>query len=253
MHVQLTQLFHEGDPEKLISYVDGLNPDRFSLITFIDRLVPALVMESNLRFGSFHLIKMSLFLRNMSRRKVFSAETEKALAKLVLQHLFYLEWIRISADPLPHDPDPVEHALDEMLSEIADGNAHNAYFYAAKIYQTEKGNLFNALLLNGSMSIPDTIGHSISCFYPVLEEVIAVDHPSAGTSLLSLIMYLCRLRKQSSSVTGKDLSITPSQKSQLLVKAASGTSIFDIHHMITFYIFQAWETASWNRGTIPRN
>lgn len=208
-------------------------------------------MESNLRFGSFHLIKMSLFLRNLSRRKVFSAGTEKALAKLVLQHLFYLEWVRISAESLPHAPDPVENAIDEMLSEIADGNAHNAYFYATKVSHTERDDLFNALLLNGSMSIPDTLGHSISCFYPVLEEVIAVDHPAAGTSLLSMIMYLCRLRRQSVSFAGDKSPIDPSIKSQLLERAASGTGIFDVHHMITFYIFQAWEKASWNNGTVP--
>ena len=186
MNACLTHLFQEGDPDKLISYVDGMNQDRFSLITFVDDLVPALVMESNLDFGSFHLIKMSLFFRNLSNRGVFSAETEKALAKQNLQHLFYLEWIRVTADTLPHALEPMEHLLEEMLSEIADGNAHNAFLYAAKASQVDKGSLFNALLLNGAMSIPDTLGHSISCFYPVMEDVISVDHPASGTSLLSL-------------------------------------------------------------------
>jgi hypothetical protein len=251
MNMCLTKLFQDGDPDKLISYVDGLDQNSFSLITFIDSLSPALVMESNLRFGSFHLIKMSLFLRNLSRRKVFKAETERALAKLILQHLYYLEWIRISADPVPHSPDPVDNLIDKMLSEIKNGNAHNAYFYAAKALQTDKGTLFNALMLNGTLSIPNTIGHSISCFYPVIEEVIAVDHPAAGTSLLSLIMYLCRLRKQSAHVVVNDTPATPSEKSLLLLKAASGTSIIDIHHMITFYIFHAWENASWNPGMTP--
>lgn len=251
MNAYLTHLFQEGDPDKLISYMDGLNPDRFSLITFVDDLVPALVMESNLNFGSFHLIKMSLFLRNLSNRGVFSAETEKALAKLILQHLFYLEWIRVSADSLPHALEPIEHLLEEMLSEIADGNAHNAYLYAAKASMVDKGGLSNALLLNGSLSIPDTLGHSISCFYPVIDDVIAVDHPASGTSLLSLIMYLCRFRKQSHPVSAKNSPITPSEKSRLLATAASGTGIYDIHHMITFYTCQAWENASWNKGTIP--
>lgn len=251
MDTHLTKLFQEGDRDKLVSYVENLDQNNFSLISFIDSLSPALVMESNLRFGSFHLIKMSLFLRNLSKRNAFGAETERVLAKLILQHLNDLEWIRISADSLPHSPDPVDNPIDKMLSEIEKGNAHNAYFYAAKALQTDKSKLFNALMQNGAMSIPDTIGHSISCFYPVLGEVLAVEHPAAGTSLLSLIMYLCRFRKQRSSVVVNDSPVTPSAKSRLLLKATSGTSIIDIHHMITFYIFQSWETASWNPDTTP--
>ena len=252
MNTYLQQLFIDGNPDKLIRYVDGLDQESFSLVTFIDTLVPALVMESNLRFGSFHLIKMSLFLRKLSRKGVFSAETERELAKLILQHLYNLEWVRISADPLPHSPEPVDNTLDLMLSEIADGNAHNAYFYASRAFYQDKGSLFNALLCNGSMSISDTIGHSISCIYPVLEEVINADHPAAGTSLLSLIMYLCRYRQKSSANAVEDhLPITASDKSQLLARAASGTGIVEIHHMITFYICQAWAAASWNSHTVP--
>jgi hypothetical protein len=40
MNIHLTKLFQDGDPEKLISYVDDLDQDGFSLITFIDSLSP---------------------------------------------------------------------------------------------------------------------------------------------------------------------------------------------------------------------
>ena len=244
------QLFEKHEVASLVNYVDDLDPEHFSLITFIDSLVPELVMESNLRFGSFHLVKMSLFIRNLSKRGVFSSETEIELAKLVIQHLYHLEWISVSADSLSHAADPVTDPLGEMLSEIADNNAHNAYFYASQAFFEDKQALFNLLLLNGAISIPHSLGHSISCFYPVLEDVIAVDHPAAGTSLLSLIMYLCRFGKETSA-EADEKPLRDSDKGQLLRRAASGNDIVSIHHMITFYILQTWENASWNQDTIP--
>ena len=95
MNVQMMQLFQNANHEKRIEYIDRMDPDHFSLITFIDSLTPALVWESNLRFGSFHLIKMSLYIRDFARRKFFSAETDRALAKAILQHLYYLPWPQI--------------------------------------------------------------------------------------------------------------------------------------------------------------
>lgn len=250
MNTYMNHLFQEENPDKRIKYIDGLDPERFSLVTFIDSLTPSLVWESNLRFGSFHLIKMSLFIRNLARRNLFTPETERALAKLILQHLYYLPWSRVSADPLPHTPDPIDKPVERMLSEIEKGNAHNAYLCAATALHTDRDELFVALMQNGAVSIPNTIGHSISCFYPVLEEVLSVDHPAAGTSLLSLILYLCRFRNRNkASYHGP--TISDEDKSRLLQQAASGTSIVDVHQMITFYTMQAWENATWNKGNTP--
>lgn len=250
MNAYLNKLFEAQNPDTFNEYIDRMDASHFSLVTFVDTLIPALVWESNLQFGSFHLIKMSLFIRNLARRKYFSAETELALAKVILQHLSYLEWTRISADPLQHMPDPIDEPVKRMLSAIEKGNAHNAYFYALTALQSDKEQLFNALLKNGAISIPDTIGHSISCFYPVLEDVLAVDHPAAATSLLSLILYLCRFRNSRSAMVEGN-AISDADKNRLLLQAASGTSILDIHHMITFYTLQAWETATWNKECTP--
>ncbi len=41
---------------------------------------------------------------------------------------------RVAAVPLSHTPDPVEQPLENMLTEIRKGNAHNAYFYAIQGY-----------------------------------------------------------------------------------------------------------------------
>jgi hypothetical protein len=242
------RLLRQKDPDDLAAFLDKLNSEHFSLVTLIDALSPLLVMESNLRFGSFHLIKMSLFLRKLSQRGLLSQATEIALAKVVVQHLYYLEWIEISVSPFVHAPDPVDAPLDKMLTEIKKGNAHNAYFYAALALQDNKPQLIRTLLFNGALSIPDTLGHSLSCFFPVLDELVDMDHPAAGTALFSYILYLCRLRKN--SLSGGQPAPDPaiSDRSRLLQQAASGTSIVDVHHMITYYIFQTWEKAAWQQA-----
>lgn len=248
MTTELMQLLRQKDPDVLAAYLDRLNQEHFSLVTLIDALSPLLVMESNLRFGSFHLIKMSLFLRKLSQSGLLSQATEIALAKVVVQHLYYLEWIELSVSPLVHSPDPIDAPLDNMLTEIRKSNAHNAWFYAALALQDNKPHLIRTLLLNGAFSIPDTLGHSLSCFFPVLDEMVDMDHPAAGTALFSYILYLCRLRKKSQSISQPAQSLVVSDRSRLLQQAASGTSIVDAHHMITYYIFQAWEKASWQQA-----
>ena len=260
----LLRLLDQNNPDLLVEYVDNLNPKKFSLVTLVDALSPMLVMESNLTFGSFHLIKMSLFLRSMSLRGLLSKETEIALAKVIVQHLYYLEWSLLDISPHVHAPDPINKPISHMLTEIEQGNAHNAFFYASIALQSDKACLLDTLLLNGAKSIPDSLGHSISCFFPVLEDLVDVDHPATGTALFSYILYLCRHRakNQPNNQATQDGRPNADQKadqkadninrSTLLRQAASGTSIFDIHHMITFYIFLAWEKAAWhNNATLP--
>lgn len=248
MRNDLIRLLSQKNPELLVNYIDSLNSRRFSLVTLVDTLSPLLVMESNLTFGSFHLIKMSLFLRQMSHRGLLSRETEIALAKVIVQHLYYLEWTMLDVSSHAHAPDPIEQPVDHMLIEIEQGNAHNAFFYASIALQSDKAKLLNTLLLNGTTSVPDTLGHSISCFFPVLQDLVDMDHPAAGTALLSYIMYLCRYRQKSLPENQANQKLTDPDKAALLRQAASGTSIVDIHHMITLYIYRAWEKAAWQTG-----
>jgi len=244
----LMLLFTQKNPDLLVEYIDNLNHEKFSLVSLIDSLSPMLVMESNLRFGNFHLIKMNLFIRNLSLRSIFSRETEIALAKVIVLHLYYLEWVQISASPYSHVPESIDAPIVKMLTEIREGNTHNAFFYANIALKSEKDNLLDALLYNGAISIPDTLGHSLTCFFPVLDELIDMDHPSTGTALLSYIMYLCRFRKKSEyNKNPADITLN-FEMSELLQRASSGTSIIDIHHMITYYIFIMWERAVWHKG-----
>lgn len=245
MNTELTRLLHQDNPDLLQDYVNNLKKENFSLVTLVDSLAPYLVMESNLRFGSFHLIKMSLFLRSLCREKILSPETEIALARVVILHLYYLEWIQVTAGPFAHTPDPITRPVEKMLVEIGRGNAHNAFFYADVALQTDKANMLSSLLLNGAAGIRDTLGHSLSCFFPVLEDIVAADHPAAGTSLFSYITFLCRLRGKTPNVRPESSNSRP-DKVKLLRQAASGSSIVDIHHMITFYIYQVWEQSAWN-------
>ena len=50
--------------KKAISSLDG--SENWSLVTIIDELLPLALMESNLRFGNFHSVKMALFLRRLA-------------------------------------------------------------------------------------------------------------------------------------------------------------------------------------------
>ncbi len=244
MQHTLMKMMNAKEPDALETYLSEID-DSWSFLTFVDELIPALVMESNLQFGSFHLIKMSLFLRNLSRRRIFSFDTEKAVAGVILRHLYYLEWIQISANAHVHAPDPVENPIENMIEEIEDGNVHNAYFYALVALREDKERLFNSLMRLGTQNLADTIGHSISCFYPVLTEMFAADHPASGTALLSLIMYFCRYRYTHKNYKKKTEPFEGS-KSKLLRRCAKDHTIFDLHQMITFYTMQSWEQEVWN-------
>ncbi len=252
MHTKIDQLLEQRDPDKLDEYVNSMNQTRWSFMTFVDSLIPYLSMESNLRFGNFHGVKMALFLRNLSRTGNFTRETEQAVAQVVLKELFYRDWVRISAAPLSHSPEVIEDPVRDMLSEIRDGNTHNAFFYATMASSERRYDLFDALLRVGSMSLSDTLGHSVSCFYPVLEEIIRVDHPASSTSLLSLIMYLCRFRQTIKDCDPDEVQAldSPSAQSKLLLQCASGGGIVNIHHMITFFVFHAWQKADWSSKSL---
>ena len=64
MDTQLKEAVIRRDEEAIEQIVSSLRQrDNWSLVTIIDDLLPLLLMESNLRYGSFHKVKMSLILR----------------------------------------------------------------------------------------------------------------------------------------------------------------------------------------------
>lgn len=78
-----------------------------------------------------------------------------------------------------------------------------------------------------------------------------MNHTASGTALLSYIMYLCRFRKTGSLPDKAEASLQV-DRDRLLQQAASGTTIVDIHHMITCYIFLTWEkSALYDKQPLP--
>ncbi len=227
-------------------YISSLRKmDEWSLVSIIDELTPLALMESNLKYGSFHRIKMALFLRRLAVRGLLSKETEREMARLVSLDLADREWVCISGSRQGLKREPVEDALDTMVIELDNGNAHNAYYYALSSLQQDGDRLLQELLKLGTTAIPDTLGHSISCFWPVVEDIIYTDQASADSALLSYILYLCRY-SHDEDVLSEGFGSAKGEKDldDLLVRCASGEGIVNLHHMITFYIGAAWERSS---------
>jgi hypothetical protein len=54
----------EHDQKQIKKHLKSLeNNDNFSLASLIDQFLELMLMECRLRYGSFHFVKMSLFLR----------------------------------------------------------------------------------------------------------------------------------------------------------------------------------------------
>lgn len=226
-------------------YISSLRKtDEWSLVSIIDELTPLALMESNLKYGSFHRIKMALFLRRLAVRGLLSKETELEMARLVSLDLADREWVCMSGSRQGLPRKPIEDTLTRMVTELDKANAHNAYFYALNALKQDGDRLLQALLKLGTTAIPDTLGHSISCFWPVVEDIIYTDQADADTALLSYILYLCRFSHQENVLSegfGADDSL---DCDDLLIRCASGEGIVNLHHMITFYTGTAWERSS---------
>ena len=82
--------------KKAISSLEG--KENWSLVTIIDELLPLALMESNLRFGNFHSVKMALFLRRLAVEGYFSKATEREIARVIALELVEREWVSIHAD-----------------------------------------------------------------------------------------------------------------------------------------------------------
>ena len=234
-----------GDQEEIKEIIKNMkNNENWSLITVIDELTPLLLMESNLTYGSFHLIKMSLFLREMQIKDYFSRDTEKKLIELISLLLSERDFVSIKSTRENFNKKRDGDYYNKLLEEINKGNAHNAYYYALRSLNCDRKKLSEFLLEIGSRFIPDSLGHSLSCFYPSVKDLIYIDSPHAETALLSYIMYLCRYSIEEShrqDLFGESSAGSlPANYSELTFKCASGKGIVNLHHMITLAVFMLW-------------
>jgi hypothetical protein len=254
MGSRLKEAVIRRDEEAIEQIVSSLKQkSNWSLVTIIDDLLPLLLMQSNLRYGSFHKVKMSLFLRSLAVEGSLSRVTQWELARLIALETARSDWIGVYADGIGYGKRDISSPAERMIEALDRGNSHNAFYYAVALMPEESETLMRLLLNLGASAIPRSLGHSLSCFFPVVQDVISVDHPQSSSALLSYIMFLSRYNA-SKDVLDKEYGRVedPLDYGEFLKRCASGTGIVEIHHTITFYIATEWERAAFNRdGVVP--
>jgi hypothetical protein len=246
----LQQAIIDRDEYAVSRFAAGLEiSGKWTLASLIDELLPLSLMQSNLQYGNFHSPKVQLFLRRFALEGCFSRETEFLLAGLLLSVMLRTDFILARADIRSGEERGVEEAVRKMIEELDEGNVHNAFFYANIAVNDQPENLARALLLRGSRNIPDTLGHSVSCFYPIVEDLVLKNHPLRATAIFTYIMYLARFSGDEGRVSrGREEPYTELNLNNLLRLASSGNGIVNLHHTITFYIVSSWDAASCRPG-----
>ena len=248
MNSQLKESVIKRDEEAVKNSISSLaGKENWSLVTIIDELLPLALMESNLRFGNFHSVKMALFLRRLAVEGYFSKATEREIARVIALELVEREWVSIHADRTGYTKRDKSPSLEEIVEELNENNIHNAFYYAIGLLKEKPTLLLQSLLTLGASVIPNSLGHSLSCFFPVVQDVIALDHPQADTALLSYIMYLSRHDFSKNVLEeGYGRAEENLDYDAFLKLCASGDDVLNMHHTITFYIITEWEHAIFN-------
>jgi len=255
MDSQLKKAVINHQQEEVEEYLKELETDKsFSLASLIEDLLPLMLMECSLRYGSFHFVKMSLFLRELSQKKYFSRESELEIARIVLLGLSERHFIKLEAGSSGYQENQVnQKTYAKLTEEINNGNSNNAFYYALGILENEPEKLKEYLINLGMERIPDSLGHSISCFFPVMRDLVNHHKDVSATAVLSYIMYLSRYRYQGTYNSNQKNRRKPSPKElkDLGLKAASGNGIVNLHHMITYYTFFMLEDSSFYQELPP--
>jgi hypothetical protein len=174
MNSQLKKAIINHQQKKVRDFLKELETEQsFSLASLIEDLLPLMLMECSLRYGSFHFVKMSLFLRELSQKKYFSRESELEISKVVIMGLSERHLIDVKADSRGYKEKEInQKSYDKLAEEINNGNSHNAFYYALGILENEPEKLKEYLLNLGMERIPDSLGHSVSCFFPVMRDIV---------------------------------------------------------------------------------
>lgn len=255
MDSQLKKAVINHRQEEIKKYLRELETDQsFSLASLIEDLLPLMLMECSLRYGSFHFVKMSLFLRELSQKKYFSSKAELEIAEVVVLGLSERHFINIKAESGGYQEDIVnQKTYSKLTEEINNGNSHNALYYALGILEHQPEKLREHLLNLGMERIPDSLGHSVSCFFPVMRDLVNHHKDLAATAVLSYVMYLSRYSYQGeyNSDQKRRKKLAQEELDDLGLKAASGSGIVNLHHMITYYTFFMLEDSSFYQQLPP--
>ena len=243
----LKQAIIARDEENLEEIISSLKQkDNWSLVTIIDELLPLMLMETNLRYSNFHTVKMNLFLRKLALEGYFSKETEKELLRLIAFEMTERNWVGIYADR-ENSSKNSSSSVEGFIRELNRNNVHNAFYYALGLLEKDRNALAHLLLRLGANAIPKSLGHSLSCFFPVVEDMIIADHPHVDSALLTYVMYLAR-HEASMDMIQKEYGQAegPVDYGRLLRICASGTGLVEVHHTIAFCMSTQWENAAFN-------
>jgi hypothetical protein len=243
MNLSLRDAVAVGHPDAIEKILAGLKGrEHWSLISVIDDLLPLSLMQSDLRYGNFHAVKMQLFLRRLAIGELLSFPTQRALAELVVREMARTAFIPVSVERMPRTASEPASPQKLMIEALKEGNVHNAFYYADAAVRMNAPSLIRTLLSLGACHIPETLGHSLSCFLPVMEDVVDAARPVASLALFSCVLYLARFR----DIRGETAAGRAEKRvdyDALLLRCASGDGIVNLHHMITFSTLRAWEKA----------
>ena len=255
MDSQLKKAVINHRQKEIEEYLKELETDKsFSLASLIEDLLPLMLMECSLRYGSFHFVKMSLFLRELSQKNYFSRESELEIARVVVLGLSERHFINVKADSGGYQENEVnQKTYAKLAEEINKGNSHNSFYYALGLLEEQPEGLKEYLLNLGMERIPDSLGHSISCFFPVMRDLVNHHNDLAATAVLSYVMYLSRYsyQGQHNSNQGNRKKLTQKELEDLGLKAVSGSGIVNLHHMITYYTFFMLKDSSFYQELPP--
>ena len=253
MYSKLGEAIINRDQEKINDIMSSLEDKDVNITDFINEFASIMLMEANLSFGNFHFIKMSLFLRELKLKGYFSKETEKKLINLLAVNMTERHFIKAEADRLGYKAIDADQAtLKKMIEELNKGNTHNAYYYSLGLLKYKPEMLRNNLLMLGTESLSQTLGHSFTCFYPVLRDLVVENSQHDTNALFSYIMYLARFNYDENIHIQYNTDRFENIP-QLTQICASGEGIVNLHHMITLAMYLLWEKDDVNGDYITYN
>lgn len=251
MYSKLGEAIINNDQKRIQKIIANLELKDINLTDFVNEMAPIMLTEANLTYGNFHYIKMSLFLRELSLKKYFSDQTEKELINLLAINMTERRFVRFKADRIGYKEDFADQStLKKMIEEINKSNVHNAYYYSLGLLKYEPEMLKNNLLSLGTESLPNTLGHSFTCFYPVMRDLVVEDSPHDTSAIFSYLMYLARYKYKEDVHIQYDTNHFEDIP-QLTKICASGEGIVNLHHMITLAVYLLWEQDEVNGDYIP--
>ena len=253
MNSKLGEAILNKNQNKINEIISTMDESDINISDFVYEMAPVMLNEANLTYGNFHFIKMSLFLRELALKNYFTKSTEKEIIKLLAMNMTERRFIKIHADRIGYKEDFADQkTLQKMNEEIKKGNIHNGYYYSLGLLKYNSEMLRNNLLVLGTESLSKTLGHSFTCFYPVMRDLVVDSSKHDSNSIFSYIMYLSRF-KYKENVEVQYNTDSFEKIPELTEICASGEGIVNLHHMITLAIYLLWEKDDVNGDFIPYN